>query len=86
LAGNIQLDDMGAYSQSKLAITMWSRVMAEKLNDGPLVVAVNPVENTSGQYFDNDSGQFAPPHKDALDQHKSNEVVNAIEVLLDKLA
>jgi len=121
LAGNIQLDDMGAYSQSKLAITMWSRVMAEKLNDGPLVVAVNPgsllaskmvregfgvagndieigvdilmraalsdeFENTSGQYFDNDSGQFAPPHKDALDQHKSNEVVNAIEVLLDKLA
>ena len=42
LKGHTQLDDMGAYSQSKLAITMWSRVMAEKLKDGPMVVAVNP--------------------------------------------
>jgi len=121
LAGNVQLDDMGAYSQSKLAITMWSRIMAEKLSDGPLVVAVNPgsllaskmvkegfgvaghdieigadiltraalsdeFENTSGKYFDNDSGQFAPPHRDGLDQQKSTEVVNAIEILLSELS
>jgi len=120
MAGNVQLDDMGAYSQSKLAITMWSRIMAEKLSDGPMVVAVNPgsllaskmvkegfgidghdinigadilnraalsdeFENASGKYFDNDSGQFAPPHQDALDQQKSIEVVNAIEALLGKL-
>ncbi len=38
----VQLDDMGAYAQSKLAITMWSRIMAEKLKDGPMIVAVNP--------------------------------------------
>ena len=36
-------DDFDAYAQSKLAITMWSRVLAEKLGkDGPVIVAVNP--------------------------------------------
>ncbi len=34
------LDDMSAYAQSKLAITMWSRHMAGQ--DGPVVIAVNP--------------------------------------------
>lgn len=42
LHGRKQLDDMGAYAQSKLAITIWSREMAKELNDGPVVVAVNP--------------------------------------------
>lgn len=37
-----QLDDMTAYAQSKLAITIWSRELAKELNDGPIVVAVNP--------------------------------------------
>ncbi len=36
----------------------------------------------SGQYFDNDSGRFAPPHPDALDPHKTKEVVRAIEAAL----
>ena len=119
LAGKIQLDDMGAYSQSKLAITMWSKIMAQELTDGPLVVAVNPgsllaskmvkegfgvaghdidigadilsraalsdeFANASGQYFDNDSGQFAPPHQDALDQRKTEEVVKAIKKQLEQ--
>ena len=43
LRGNKQLSDGEAYAQSKLAITMWSRSLAEKLQGkGPLVVAVNP--------------------------------------------
>lgn len=43
LRGNRQLSDGEAYAQSKLAITMWSRSLAEKLQGrGPLVVAVNP--------------------------------------------
>jgi NAD(P)-dependent dehydrogenase (short-subunit alcohol dehydrogenase family) len=43
LAGRVTLDDMPAYAQSKLAITMWSRHMAQQLKaTGPLVVAVNP--------------------------------------------
>lgn len=42
MQGRVQLDDMGAYAQSKLAITIWSREMAKDLADGPVVVAVNP--------------------------------------------
>lgn len=38
--------------------------------------------SASGKYFDNDQGQFAPPHRDALDARKSNEVVRAIETIL----
>lgn len=44
LAGKVRLsDDMAAYAQSKLAITIWSRVMGlEHKESGPLIVAVNP--------------------------------------------
>lgn len=110
----IEHSDMDFYSQSKLAITMWSRDMADKLqNKGPVVIAVNPgsmlatnmvkqafgVEgkdvgiganilaraaldpdfaDASGRYFDNDSGQFADPHPDALDNKKVDAVMQAI--------
>jgi NAD(P)-dependent dehydrogenase (short-subunit alcohol dehydrogenase family) len=39
----------------------------------------------TGQYFDNDSGQFAAPHVDALDPQKSAELVRAIEAILPGL-
>ena len=44
LAGKVRIpDDFDAYAQSKLAITMWSRQMAQSLGDkGPVLVAVNP--------------------------------------------
>jgi len=42
MAGQVELDEMGAYAQSKLAITIWSRELAKELGDGPVVVAVNP--------------------------------------------
>jgi NAD(P)-dependent dehydrogenase (short-subunit alcohol dehydrogenase family) len=42
MIGETQLSDMEAYSQSKLAITMWTRVLAASLPKGPIVVAVNP--------------------------------------------
>ncbi len=42
LAGERRLDDMAAYSQSKLAITAWTRAMAAAHPDGPVVVSVNP--------------------------------------------
>jgi len=44
LVGQVQLsDDLNAYAQSKLAITMWSRSMALSLKDkGPVIIAVNP--------------------------------------------
>ncbi|MEM9292250.1 MAG: SDR family NAD(P)-dependent oxidoreductase [Acidobacteriota bacterium] len=43
LAGEVRLGDMAAYSQSKLALTMWSRYLAQQLGpQGPVILAVNP--------------------------------------------
>nr|MBX2806868.1 SDR family NAD(P)-dependent oxidoreductase [Hyphomicrobiales bacterium] len=42
LTSGTRLDDMAAYSQSKLAITMWSNALARSLTDGPVMIAVNP--------------------------------------------
>lgn len=42
VAGQGALDDMSAYAQSKLAITIWSQEMAKAYPDGPVIVAVNP--------------------------------------------
>ncbi len=38
----------------------------------------------SGQYFDNDSGQFASPHSDALNPQRCEEIVRVIEAVLAK--
>ena len=40
----------------------------------------------SGQYFDNDTGQFASPHPDALDPQKCGEIVRVIEGILAEIA
>ena len=42
LAGELPLGEMEAYSQSKLALTIWSRELAANLPDGPAIIAVNP--------------------------------------------
>jgi len=39
----------------------------------------------SGQYFDNDKGQFASPHPDALDLQKCQEIVSIIERVLEDI-
>ena len=39
----------------------------------------------SGQYFDNDTGQFASPHADALDPQKCQEIVDVIETVLAEI-
>mgnify|MGYP001826110358 FL=1 len=41
--------------------------------------------DASGQYFDNDAGRFNPPHPDALDPGKADEVVKAMEAGIRKL-
>ena len=118
LAGRVKLPDGAAYSQSKLALTMWSRSLALSLKDrGPTIIAINPgsmlgskmvkqafgvtggdirigaeiltraaltdeFKTASGKYFDNDSGQFASPHPDALDTRKSQEIIRVIEMIL----
>lgn len=38
--------------------------------------------NASGLYFDNDIGQFGPPHPDAQDAKKCDQIVGAIESVL----
>ena len=41
MAGELSLDDMGAYAQSKLAITIWTQELAKDMAQGPAVIAVN---------------------------------------------
>ncbi|MEM7180700.1 MAG: SDR family NAD(P)-dependent oxidoreductase [Spirochaetota bacterium] len=41
--------------------------------------------NASGQYFDNDSGQLAQPHPDALDTQKNTALVTSIESILSRV-
>ncbi|SMP67603.1 short chain dehydrogenase [Neorhodopirellula lusitana] len=41
--------------------------------------------SASGKYFDNDSGQFASPHPDAIDPIKTTNIVKAIEAFFAKL-
>ncbi len=121
IGGRARLSDMDAYAQSKLAITMWSRHLAEELGpEGPVIVAVNPASllgtnmvkagfgidgndisigadilvraalsdefaDASGKYYDNDAKRFAPPHADALDEHKRAEVMRVMEDVLARL-
>lgn len=42
MKGQRPIDDFPAYAQSKLALTIWSRVLARQLPEGPVVIAVNP--------------------------------------------
>ncbi|WP_114011748.1 SDR family NAD(P)-dependent oxidoreductase [Cohaesibacter intestini] len=42
LEGKRMLQDMEAYAQSKLALTMWSQDFAAKHPNGPVSVAINP--------------------------------------------
>ena len=118
LRGEVGLSDNAAYAQSKLALTMWTRSLAQELGDqGPAVIAVNPgsllatkmvksaygmdgadisigvdilsraaldeaFASASGKYFDNDSGRFAPPHADGLDDRRIAALMDAMESVL----
>jgi NAD(P)-dependent dehydrogenase (short-subunit alcohol dehydrogenase family) len=55
------------------------RIGAEILSRAALA---DEFATASGQYFDNDSGQFASPHPDALNPQKSEEIVRVIEAVL----
>ncbi|MEO1621905.1 MAG: SDR family NAD(P)-dependent oxidoreductase [Cyanobacteria bacterium J06632_3] len=43
-------------------------------------------ESATGQYFDNDKGQFASPHPDALNPQKAEDLVRTIQAILDGAA
>jgi len=55
------------------------RIGAEILTRAALM---DEFKTASGQYFDNDSRQFAFPHSDALDTQKCQEIIQAIETIL----
>ena len=120
LLGRRQLAEGAAYAQSKLALTIWSRHLAQSpVADRLVLVAVNPgsflgtkmvkeaygsagkdigigvdilfraalsdeFAGASGQYYDNDMGQFGTPHPDALNPAKGDEIVAAIESILER--
>ncbi|MGY8974521.1 MAG: SDR family NAD(P)-dependent oxidoreductase [Sphingomonadales bacterium] len=51
LAGEERLSDNDVYAQSKLALTMWSRHMADEFADaGPAVIAVNPARSSAARW------------------------------------
>lgn len=120
MQGNVKLDDMAAYAQSKLAIAIWSREMAKELTGGPVIVAINPgsllaskmvkegfgvagndmqigadimrkaaldasFADSTGKYFDNDSGVFAQPNAAALDAKHSADVMAGIKEAIAKM-
>jgi NAD(P)-dependent dehydrogenase (short-subunit alcohol dehydrogenase family) len=57
------------------------RIGAEILSRAALA---DEFATASGQYFDNDKGQFASPHPDALNSQKCVEIVHFIEAVLTK--
>lgn len=38
--------------------------------------------SANGQYYDNDTARFTPPHPDAVNEQRTNEIVQLIELLL----
>lgn len=42
-------------------------------------------DNANGRYYDNDNGQFLPPHSDALNSDKNQHLVDAIEDILSRI-
>ncbi len=113
--GNPNDSDSTVYAKSKVAITMWSRSLAEELADSPIaVIALNPAsflgsnmvkqaygvegkdinigadiivrscldesfKSRSGQYFDNDIGDFADAHRDVYDSEKRAKLLRSLD-------
>lgn len=58
-AGQASLEDKAAYAQSKLALTMWSMALAEKVaGDDINVIAVNPGSLLNTKMVDEAYGQY----------------------------
>ena len=58
-AGQTTLDDKAAYAQSKLALTMWSMALADKVaNDDINVIAVNPGSLLNTKMVDEAYGEY----------------------------
>jgi NAD(P)-dependent dehydrogenase (short-subunit alcohol dehydrogenase family) len=122
ITGDVQLhDDMQAYAQSKLALTMWVKYSTHAFDSSQVNVAVNPgsllaskmvkegfgvagndlsigakvlfdaavsekFKEASGMYFDNDNGVFSEPHPFALKSSHYDDMMRAIEKVIDEQA
>jgi NAD(P)-dependent dehydrogenase (short-subunit alcohol dehydrogenase family) len=120
VTGKVTLaDDMQAYAQSKLALTMWVRATTSAFGSSQVNVAVNPgsllaskmvkegfgvagndlsigaqvlfdaalsdkFRDAAGKYFDNDIGAFSEPHPFALKQKNCDELMVAIEKVINE--
>ena len=42
-------------------------------------------KDAAGLYFDNDTGRFAPPHVDALNNAKNQQLVDTLDSILAQL-
>ncbi|MEP2978232.1 MAG: SDR family NAD(P)-dependent oxidoreductase [Lentilitoribacter sp.] len=78
----------GSFLASKMVKDAYG-VAGKDLNHGAdiLIRAALDEEfaSASGKYFDNDSGRFANPHRDALVSSKNTQVVHAIENVINEL-
>lgn len=68
-----------AFGQSRGGVEIGAKVLVRAALSDEFATA-------NGKYFDNDSGQFAAPHADALDADKSKQVVDGIEAVISGLA
>jgi NAD(P)-dependent dehydrogenase (short-subunit alcohol dehydrogenase family) len=78
----------GSFLASKMVKDAYG-VAGNDLNHGADILiraALNEeFASASGRYFDNDSGRFANPHRDALVPEKNAQVVSAIENVINEL-
>lgn len=114
------MGDMDAYAQSKLAMTAWSRFVANELTNGPSVISVNPgsllatkmvkegfgIEGKdlnigadvlvrlvtypvdsqrTGEYFDNDAGDFGSPHSAVVDDAFGRRLIASLDSIIDQI-
>lgn len=119
LRGDKSIMEFDSYSQSKLAITMWSYYLSKQY-ENICTIAVNPgsllntnmvkkafgdhraeaskgadilynlaildeFEFRTGEYFDNDLGDFGAVHDDFYDEEKIEELIRITEDILSKI-
>lgn len=116
--GNPNDSESTLYAKSKLAITMWSKSLAEELSAASIsVIALNPAsflgskmvkdaygvegndinigadiivrsclddgfKSASGEYFDNDVGEFTQAHEDVYNHAKRSQLLSALDHLV----
>lgn len=66
-----------AFGSSRAEVSVGADILVQAATGADFAAA-------TGMYYDNDAGQFGPPHPDALDDAKTARVVTAIEHVLHR--